>query len=472
MAQLEQADPRPATRQVQRSVSKDGDAQSAQNATDSHASIVDLTKAASLSSSSLSPPAPQGRDVSSPAPVDDNMCALKLADKNQPFPAHLPMLLTLDQLDSIWGHIRKPIDLANQAPWSRPLHRKEKMAYMFWKFASQESINELLGSFAKEDLVRPRREVKMVMGRLLAYDCVYDSGEESGDDDYEDEEVDTDEWSKVDLGEIMEENGEEEEEVDNVVAGDDEMDVEDGTSSESSSLLAEALKAMQEMVDEDLETMESDTETSSPQISSSSRDLKPTKPNEGPQRELTDSTTLKADNMDLRNILNPDDSLETKSREAMKPNSTSSASDSKPRDLTKEDQKEVATCSAPKLYKSLPGDLTKHPKRKLRIKTPQPSQPPRKKTRPSLEEAKGKVSKELDETWLNTHKPVAPEIKKTRIALRIVGDRGTKSIKYKIKWAQVGDYSFEDSWVDEGDEVVTREMVRVWKSAKTQKGIK
>lgn len=243
------------------------------------------------------------------------------------------------------------------------------------------------------------------MSRLTAYDCVYDSGEESGDD--EEGEEDGEVWDEVDLGEILG--------VEGGFEKDDgiEIDTRDGASSysEPSSLRAEALGAMQEMVDEDKKMMDVSTENSSPRASPIACESKPRAPSEAPQTEITANTTKKVD----------------------------------------EPQAEK---------------LTKHPKRKLQAEAPQSSKPA-KRVRASVDPAK--LVKELAETWRAEQAPIAPEVKETRIAVRIVGQRGTKSIKYKVQWAEAGDCSFPDSWVDEGV-VVTREMVRVWEAPKSKKG--
>ncbi|KAE9970646.1 hypothetical protein BLS_004933 [Venturia inaequalis] len=460
MARTWEAGLRRATGQAQRSISSDEEEQASQEATITHASTVDPTTVASSPSSSSSTLTP--RAASSSAPMEQAMSSLAIANKTHP--TYSPVLLTLDKLDSIWGHIHKPTDLDNQTQWSRPLHWREKMAYMFWKFASQDSINELLGYFAKEDLVRPRKEVKMVMERLLVYDFVYDSGEES-DDEEEEEEQDGNDWSEVDLVEIL---GEEEEEESDIGSGngDDGMDIEDGALSEPSSLLAEALSAMQQMVNEDLEMMRVDTEKPSPQASSSSRDPEPPKPNEKSQTDVTPNSTPKLDAMELSNILNRDESLETSSREATQRKSPSSALKSKPRKSTGKTQKETTTNTTPIVNKPLSKDLPNRPKRKLQADTPQP---PKRAKKPRTAVDLEKLTKELTETWLKEKAPIASEVKETRIALRIVGQRGTKSIKYKMQWADAGDCSFADSWVDDGDELVTREIARVWEAEKTQK---
>lgn len=436
MARIWQAGPRHAARQATRSSSSDADEQSSQKANDSPANIVDFTKGASLSESPLFTLEPRDRETLSPAPMEQALSSLKIADKSQHIPTPTPILLTIDQLEEIWGHIHKPTDLANQAEWSHPIHWKEKMAYVFWRFASQDSINELLGSFSKENLTRPRREVKMVMNRLLAYDCVYDSESESGDEGEEDD-GDGEDWDEVDLGEI---EGEEEEEsvvgvsdADRAVDGEDaETNLQGGTMSDDSelgSLLTEALDAMQEMVDEDKQMMDIDTvESMDTSVSIESREAKPP--------------------------------------ESLPRESTSSTGDSEPRVPSEELQEDLTNNTNPKVDKPQPDKLTKHPKHKLPSEAPQSSKPA-KKSRPSLDPAK--LAKELTETWRGVQAPVGPEVKETRIAVRILGQRGTKSIKYKVQWAEAGDCSFADSWVDKEDAVVTKEMIRVWEGSKTKK---
>lgn len=457
MARIWQAGPRRAVRQAQGSDSSDEEEQSTQNATDSRADTAYSTHYTSTSSPLSSNPSSPDQDASPLEPAEADLISFNIADKNQQLHSAPPVPHTLDQLEKIWGHVHKPTDLANQAQWSRPLHWKEKMAYMFWKFASQDSINELLGSFAKKGLVRPRREVKMTMGRLLAFDCVYDSGEES-----EDGEEEGGGWSEVDLGEIV---GEEES---GVGAGESEMELaetQDGVSSigEPDSLLAEGLSATQEMVDDYLEMMEVDTEKPSSRASSRSRDPEPPNPKEEPQKDVTsNNTTPKVDAMDLASILNPGESLEISAKEARPRESTSPTLDSKQQESTEKFREETTTKTSPKIDKPLSSNLANHPKRKLQADTPQ-SPRPAKRPRPTLD-AQDKIDNQLNESWRDkkAHAPVAPEIKQTRIALRIVGQRGKKSVKYKIRWAEAGDCSFADSWVDRESGFVTGNIAEAW----------
>lgn len=237
------------------------------------------------------------------------------------------------------------------------------------------------------------------MSRLVAYDCVYDSGEES-----EEEDDGGELWDEIDLGEIVGA-----EEVDGI-----EIDTRDGASSyiEPSTLLAEALGAMPEMVNEDKEMMDVSTENSSPRASPNACGSKPRAPSKAPQTEIIANTTKK-------------------------------------------------------VHEPRADNLAKDPKRKLQADASQSSKPA-KRVRASVDPAK--LAKELAETWRAEQAPIAPEVKETRIAVRIVGQRGTKSLKYKVQWTVAGDCSFPDSWVDKGDVVITREVVRAWEAPKSKKG--
>ncbi|QDS72132.1 hypothetical protein FKW77_003960 [Venturia effusa] len=396
MARIWNAGPRRAAQQVQRSTSSDQDTEPISSTDSSTNSSEEVSSSTSLSTTLGA----SYKDASAHKSIDQDPCSKQSTKKD--FASSPHPISSVDRQRPVWGRVRKPTDLANQADWSCPLHRKEKMAYMFWKFASQDSIDELLSHSAKENLTRPRREVKLVMNRLLGYDFMYDSSEESEDEDEDEDEVSLEE-----------------------IEGDEtDFDctegAQDGTSSHGKPcpLLAEAPSVRKRTADHVQKTKIVDTKHSSKRTS---RESEPRKPSKGSQKEVSSKSKVGKPQHDKR--------------------------------------------TSPAKWKTQTDKRTSPDKRKTQTDVPRCSRPP-KRARTSLDPAK--LAKELAETWRAEQAPIASEVKETRVAVCIVGQRGSKSVKYKVQWAETEDetedYSFPDSWVDQGDAVITAAMVRQWET--------
>lgn len=386
---------------------------------------------------------------------------------------------TVDQLQAKWGHIQQAADLAGQVEWSRPLHRKEKFAYVFWKCASQDSINEICESFGKESITRPREIVKLCMSRLLAYDMMYDSEAESSDEGNDDEE-------EVDIEEILnEDDGEEGDERDLGETDGTAKDDDSSGLSDHDSLLIEALEAMEKLVEED-RMMDSDEEEEEEEMEPDSSLDQEKVQEDGMMDSDEEEEEMESDNsfdQDQVHALNnnieqidlnmkvTNDTIgfgRTGKQEGLG-HQTISQADTQELDAANDNinslkRSRILKLEAPK------AELNKPSKRKLSDNAPQCSKPP-KKPRPSLD-AVEKLAKELSETWAEggDMAPIDQKVKETRIALRIVGERGTKSIKYKMEWTDAPGCSFPPSWVEKESELVTKRMLQKWEWQKKWKG--